>query len=246
MRRWQVLLMAGLIGVASLLLVPFEVLTPRPMAPASLRLLAIINPAILTVIAVFMGELAARRVGLRAPLVDAWIASGAPGAVFRRQLPPALIIGVVVAAILVGYGMTIGAQLVTGAGSQASPAAFDLPLAPKLLYGGITEELLTRWALVSVFAWIGWRLSGRPARLPVGVIAAAVVAAALLFAAGHLPALFLIAPDATPGTIAAVLAANALPGVLFGTLFVRNGLEAGMMAHALAHLLATVSLNALA
>jgi hypothetical protein len=246
MRRWQVLLIGGLIGVASLLLVPFEVLARGPVAPASLRPLAIINPAILTVIAVFIGEITARRVGLRAPLVDAWVGSAAPGNVFRKQLPSALIVGVVVAAILVGYGMTVGAQLVAGAGSQERLAAFDLPLAPKLLYGGITEELLTRWALVSTFAWIGWKLSGRPERLPVGVIAFAVSAAALIFAAGHLPLLFLIAPNATAGTIAVVMVANTVPGVLFGTLFVRNGLEAVMMAHALAHLLATASLGAFA
>jgi len=245
MRRWQVLLIAGLVGVFSLLLVPFEALSPTPVSATSFRPLAIINPAILTFLAVFIGELAAKRVGLSAPLVDAWRSFSEPAAVLRSQLLPALIVAFVVAAVLVGYGATIGLRLMEGAGSQARLARFDLPLAPKLLYGGITEELLTRWALVSAFAWIGWRLAGRPKRVPIMVIALAVIAAALIFAAGHLPLLFLIAPNATASTIAAVLTANAIPGVLFGLLFVRNGLEAGMMAHALAHLLATIGLYTL-
>ena len=240
MRRWHVLLAAGLFGVASLLLVPFETLVPKPMPPLTIRLLATINPAILTVLAVLLGEVTARHVGLRAPLVDAWVGSGSPRAVFYRQLPAAMIVGVIVAAILVIYGMTIGKQLVAIAGPQGPLASFELPLAPKLLYGGITEELLTRWALVSFFAWIGWRLAGRPERLPSGVAVVAVLAAALLFGAGHLPALFLVAPHVTTAVVVAVLAANALPGILFGLLYVRNGLEAAMMAHAAAHLMATI------
>jgi hypothetical protein len=71
-------------------------------------------------------------------------------------------------------------------------------------------------------------------------MAGAVGAAALLFALGHLPMLFLVAPAAPAGIVAAVIVGNALPGLLFGMLFVRDGLEAAMIAHALAHLLATL------
>lgn len=56
MRRWQVLLVAGLIGVASLLLVPFETLIPKSMPPFAIRFLALINPTILTMLAVLIGE----------------------------------------------------------------------------------------------------------------------------------------------------------------------------------------------
>ncbi|QAY76122.1 type II CAAX prenyl endopeptidase Rce1 family protein [Sphingosinicella sp. BN140058] len=214
MRRWQVLLAAGAIGVASLLLVPFESLVPEPIPPFTLRLLAIINPALLTAIALLVGELTARRIGLGAPLVDAWLQPKGALAILRRQLPPALIVGVAVAAILVLYGITVGDRLIAGAGAQGASASFDLPLAAKLLYGGIVEELITRWGLVSLIAWLGWRVAGRPERLPRAAAAVAIIAAAGLFAAGHLPLLFLIAPDAHAGVVVAVLAANALPGIL--------------------------------
>jgi hypothetical protein len=39
-----------------------------------------------------------------------------------------------------------------------------------------------------------------------------------------------------------IVAANALPGLLFGWLFWRRGLEAAMGAHALAHLFAWAAL----
>lgn len=245
-RRWKLLLIAGFVGVFSLLTVPFELLSPAPVSPVAFRLLAIINPAILTAVAVLLGEWAAARVGLRATLADALVAGSGAGEVLRRQLPPALLVGTLVSILLVAYGMTVGAQLAANGGVHAKLAAFDMPLSPKLLYGGVTEELLTRWALVSVFAWAGWRLSGRPERTPAMAFAVAVVLAALLFAAGHLPLLFLIAPHAAPMTIVVVLLADAVPGILFGMLFVRYGLEAAMIAHALAHLLATIGSRAFA
>lgn len=245
MRRWQVLLIAGLIGVASLLLVPFEALISKPISPFALRALATVQPAILTAIAVMLGEITARRVGLQTPLINAWLDAGKPLAVFRRQAPPALLVGAGVAAILVVYGMTIGKDLAAGTGSQARLASFDLPLVTKLLYGGITEELLTRWALVSIFTWLGWRLVGCPDRLPLSVSTMAVVIAALLFGAGHLPLLSLITPHPSTRLVVAVLAGNAFPGMLFGALYVRRGLEAAMFAHMTSHLLATLALVAL-
>lgn len=241
MRRWQVLLVAGLIGVASLLLVPFEMLISKPMPAVAIRFLGLINPTILTMFAVLIGEVTSRTVRLRAPLIDAWIASEDSRAVLSRQLRPALIVAVAVAAILVAYNLSVGRALLAAAAAQRSPlATFDLPLVSRLLYGGITEELLTRWGLVSLFAWIGWWLVGRPERLPNSVAITAVTAAALLFGAGHLPVLFLITPQTTPTIVITVLVANAVPGILFGALYIRNGLEAAIIAHAAAHLLAAI------
>jgi hypothetical protein len=240
-QRWQVLLAGGLAGVASLLLVPFEALAPSPIPHFTLRALAAIQPAILTVLAVLLGEVTARRVGLRAPLVDAWISGAGSGRIFRRQIGPAMAAGAAVAAILIAYSLTVGQSLVSGAGAKARLASFDLPLATKLLYGGITEELLTRWALVSLFAWVGWRFTGCRERTSTAVLAASVVLAAVLFGAGHLPLLFLIAPSANLMTVLAVLAANVLPGMLFGWLYVRRGLEAAVIAHMTAHALSTLA-----
>lgn len=242
MHRWQVLLLGGLVGVGSLLLVPFEMLMPERGSPIGIRALAIIQPTILTALAVLLGEATSRRVGLGAPLIDAWLGGGNPGQVFRRQLPPALIAAVAVSFILVVYAIMVGRELATGAGEQAALASFDMPIITKLLYGGITEELLTRWGLVSAFAWVGWRMSGRARQPSTPVLVMAVMLAALLFAAGHLPLLFLIAPQASTGIIFAVVAGNALPGMLFGAVYIKYGLEAAMVAHMAAHLLATLAL----
>ncbi len=115
-----------------------------------------------------------------------------------------------------------------------------MPLLTKLLYGGITEELLTRWGLVSLFVWLGWRLSGRPERPKHSIFWIAIAGSALLFALGHLPLLMLITPTPQSWLVAAVLLGNAIPGILFGWLFWRKGIEAAILAHMLAHLISSV------
>ena len=72
-----------------------------------------------------------------------------------------------------------------------------------------------------------------------------MTASALLFAAGHLPVLYVLLPGAPSWVTPLVLAANAVPGMLFGWLYWRRGLEAAMIAHALAHLFAVVALSIL-
>ena len=116
-------------------------------------------------------------------------------------------------------------------------SAFEMPLLTKLLYGGITEELLTRWGLVSLFAWLGWRLSGRPDGLKNSIFWIAIAGSALLFALGHLPLLMLITPNPQSWLVAAVLLGNAIPGILFGWLFWRKGIEAAILAHVISSVL---------
>ncbi len=229
--------LGGLVATLSLLSVPMEALQPPGMGftATQFRLLALVNPLILVTGAVAIGCLLAHRVGLDAPVVRALLTREAAGPALRAQLGPATLVGAGVAALLSGYGW-LTADLMAG----VVPRGFAMPLITKLLYGGIVEELLTRWGLMALFSWAAWRLTG--ARLPVrrGAYVAGAVAAALLFAAGHLPLLFMLMPDPPVAMVVMVLAGNAIPGLLFGWLFARHGLEAAIIAHALAHLLATL------
>jgi membrane protease YdiL (CAAX protease family) len=57
------------------------------------------------------------------------------------------------------------------------------------------------------------------------------VISALLFAAVHLPAWGGAAPPA-PGLVAAVVALNAIGGIILGYVFVRRGIGAAIWTHA--------------
>jgi membrane protease YdiL (CAAX protease family) len=104
-----------------------------------------------------------------------------------------------------------------------------------LLYGGITEEVMLRWGMMTFIVWVIWRRfqKGRP-HPSAGAVWAAILLAAVLFGIGHLPATAAFAPlDGM--LVVRTVALNALGGVLFGWLFWRRHLEAAMVAHASAH-----------
>ena len=143
-----------------------------------------------------------------------------------------LLVGAAAGALIVGGDLLFAwAQPEAFASLRAAELDPLVGLVQGLLYGGITEEILVRWGLLSLLAWLLLKL-----RLP-GHVATwiAVVAAALLFAAGHLPALAVAAELNAPLVIRTLLL-NAVGGIAFGALFVRHNLEAAMLAHMAAHI----------
>ena len=236
---WWRLSLLGLIGAASMLLAPLEQIAPTDMPWLLLRLLSVVQPAILILACAALGLWAAPKLGLDAPVVRAW-AEGRPLLpALRPQLPAATVAGLAVAAVLILFWMGVRAL------PSASPLlTFEMPLTTKLLYGGIVEELLLRWGIMSLFVWIAWRLGGRAAPVPAWCFWTGMTAAALLFAVGHLPMLYFLLPEPPAVLVLMVIIGNALPGLLFGWLFWRRGLEAAMIAHALAHLFGTIALAA--
>jgi len=104
-----------------------------------------------------------------------------------------------------------------------------------ILYGGITEELLLRWGVMSFLVWLGWKLVGSSKDSPPGaVVWAAIFLSAILFGVGHLPAMAAMVPLTTIIVFRTVFL-NAIGGIVFGWLYWRYSLEAAMVAHAFAH-----------
>ena len=215
----------------------FDQFGEAPVDPALLRLLAVLQPTVLVALCAALGLWAAPKVGLDAPAVRAWSEGRPVLPALLSQLLPAALGGFAVAALLVAFWSVVRVQ------SFAAPVlAFELPLATKLLYGGIVEELLLRWGLMSLFVWVAWRAGGAARPVPAWALWTGLVASSGLFAVGHLPVLYFLLPNPPDWFVALAVVANFIPGMLFGWLYWRRGLEAAMMAHALAHLLSTAAL----
>ncbi|MFN3438320.1 MAG: type II CAAX prenyl endopeptidase Rce1 family protein [Acidovorax sp.] len=225
--------MPGVVAVVWALLPPLranEALLPVPLW--TVALLSVLQTAVLLALAVAVGAWLAPRVGLQAPAMSAWLTGKSIGPALRAQMLPGMLGG------LAGAAWLWALSLVAPAPLQPSDPASAMPLVVKLLYGGITEELLMRWGLMTLLMWLAWRVGqrgqGQPGKV---VVAVAVLLSAVLFAVAHLPATQSMGGVLTPQIVAFVLVGNTAFGLVAGWLYARRGLEAAIIAHVLAHLL---------
>lgn len=239
-KRFLALLGLGMIGVIATIPLIVEQLNEMPpeMMPlpqSAMIAISLLNSVVLLAAAVAVGALLAHRVGLRS-LVAERVTGGAaiwPG--LRPHLLSAALLGLLFGAVVVGLDLLmipwLGVDLSALTG-QSDPVTL---LVLGLLYGGITEELLLRWGVMSLLVWLGWRMGQKGEGLPhPALVWAAITLAAILFGLGHLPAAAALF-DLTPMFILRTVLLNALGGLLFGWLFWRRGLEVAMIAHAATH-----------
>ena len=106
-----------------------------------------------------------------------------------------------------------------------------------VLYGGVIEEIMLRLFMMSLIAYIAWKFFfRREATPPTGVIIAANILAALLFAAGHLPSTMQMFGEITPMILLRCFLLNGAGGLVFGYLYRKYGIQYSMTAHAGAHI----------
>lgn len=234
LRLGLLLWLAGMLGVVVITVTALPQLLGEVSLPAPLwvvLLASLAQSAFLVALAVWSGVALAPKVGLRAPAFEAAVTALPIASALRPQFLPGLVAG------------AIGGAVLFAMGGYASPAPlaevqqrFTLPILARVLYGGVTEELLLRWGLMTALVWLAWRLLQRRRGTPRAVsIWIAIVVSALLFGAGHLPAAAMLVGELTGDVVLFVVGVNTAFGVLFGYLFWRYGLEAAMIAHLTAH-----------
>jgi len=249
-KSFLILLAVGLIGVLTL---PIAILPSlarvQQIQPELLQLpipllviLSLLQPAMLLAIAVAIGCLLAPRTGLVSLLAEKMTRHTPVWPRLSSTVPQSAALGLLLAALITLLDRLflpfMGAEFQSLVSAEGNPY---LQLLLGLLYGGITEELLLRWGLMSLFVWLGCLLAKRISKQsatvcqPTSVIAwSAIVLAAILFGLGHLPALAASVTLTTPIILRTVLL-NALGGLVFGWLFWRKNLESAMIAHAMTH-----------
>ena len=133
---------------------------------------------------------------------------------------------------------TFGKWIPEVGASYAAAGRFDLTVwIASVLYGGVIEEVMMRLFVMSLLAFLGWKLFCRKdSTVPVKVLICANILAALLFAAGHLPATVLSFGRLTPLIVFRCFLLNGAWGLLFGRFYRRYGIQYAMLAHILFHL----------
>lgn len=226
---------AGMIGSVAMtamvlpqLLAQVEAPLPAPLWVLSLAGGA--QSAVLLALAAWAGVRLAPSVDLRAPAFEAAVAGRPVAPALRAQLVPGLLAGV-----LGGIGLFVAFRSAPAVVVELQDR-FAIPIVARVLYGGLTEELLLRWGLMTALAWLAWRfLQRRRGPAATGFVWLAIAVSALVFAAGHLPAAAFLLGTLDGPVVAFVIGVNTAFGLLFGYLYWRHGLEAAMIAHAVAH-----------
>ena len=199
-----------------------------PEAPGVPRAALLINPALLLLLAALAGTPAARRCGLRLRAADSTLP--------RRisEWVGGALLGVTIAAAD-HLGRALWQQ---GPGLPPSVLEAWTPasLAVGLLYGGVVEEVLLRWGVMSLVALALWRsIARRSPSPPTTALALGASIAALAFAAAHLPFLALAGVEPSVGPVLRTVLLNTAAGLFYGWWFARRDLLAAMGAHAGTH-----------
>lgn len=231
-----VLFVLGTVGVLSLLSVhiPLESLpkaATERFSEQELKWLMLINPMFLTILAILMGTALCDKVNLKAPVIESLLGVKEPefsivaplksGAIFG------IISGIIILIIAAVYQSVLPAEFI------ALGAKMDITPAARLLYGGISEELLMRYGFMTLVIWTIFKISKSLKNMTYII---GILLSSLLFALGHLPIVFTTVKEPGILLISYIIIGNSAAGILFGWQYWKKGLEAAMIAHMFAHL----------
>jgi len=172
-------------------------------------------------------------VDLHAPFFEA-LAAGEPlWNTVEPQIIPSLAVGLGGALVFVAaYYLFSRPELDEQTVSSMEEIRNGIGIWGRVMYGGVVEEVITRWGLLSLLVWLG---ASRVEYPTPAVVWAAIVISGLLFGLGHLPGYWAGGCKGTPLFIGAMLFLDLWASLVFGWLFRQVGLLAAMMAHALFH-----------
>ena len=185
-----------------------------------LILIAMLQTAAMASIATLVGAWASPKVNLNKPFVYR-----------RNSIAAAAGIGVLSASFIAFSEKLIFAEaLGLGETFEFSWLSF----LGSVLYGGIVEEILLRFGLMTIIIWLISKLTKSADHN--GIYIAGIVIAALIFAAGHVSATEKLM-GLSAMSVTRTMLLNFLPGIGFGYLYWKHGLAYAMLGHIATHVI---------
>ena len=192
-----------------------------------------IQSLVYAVLATVAGFLLANRIGLVKPL-------GFKKSILQKTVPVILVLG-----ILFTCDYWVFGRLIPEVAADYEKGISIPYFISSLTYGGVIEEILLRWFVMSLIGWILVLLFARDKaadEIPVWIYMAANVLAAGLFAAGHLPATVMFFGGLTPLIVFRCFLMNGAFAIVFGRYYHKYGIQYAMLAHFGLHLVHKVIL----
>lgn len=199
-----------------------------PFSVEVMGLISLLQPLFLSLAALLVGHKLAKKVGLDSLLyanMNRQVISPV-----KKSAKPFLLAaacGLILGVLFVGFDVLLRPWLEFLGEVRPSVAG----LVVGILYGGIVEEVLLRWGLMTIFVYA---LTKKGTQRRPGAYILAIFLAALLFALGHYGATQAMT-EMTALVWIRMLLLNGMGGVVFGWLYWKYHLEAAIVAHMFAH-----------
>ena len=177
----------------------------------------------------FFGYILAEKLGLWKPIIFE-----------KRALTVTFLLSALVGIILSLDPWTFG-NLIDGIKESTAAGMTIYGIIASILYGGIIEEILMRLFVMSLIAFLISKIFFKKREdVPAKVFVIANIVAALLFAAGHLPATLVTFGELSPMLLFRCFLFNGGFGMLFGWLYRKHGLHYAMLSHMTAHIVSKI------
>ncbi len=236
--NWKVyiiLLIASIFGAIAIWPYTFTLegglLQNSPVPLYIIMVAQIIQSIVLFAVVIFMGLYFARKVGLGLPILEGWLEGREVKNYLKSILGISIGLGILAGILIIGIDYLFSFANLTNSivMAQITPPAWQGFLAS--FYGGINEEILLRLFLMTLIAWIIFKIKkteeGKPTSIGMWL---AIILASVIFGIGHLPTAMTIA-TLTPLLTIKVIILNAVGGIIFGWLYWKKGLESAMISH---------------
>jgi len=213
--------------LAAILVLPYalslekSIIEQSPLSLPVIVVISIVQSAIIFALVTFFGNLLAAKTGFQLPLLTAWLEKKKIN--YRSTAWLAIILGIAAGLAIILLDRNIFP--IVAPSSLPSPALGFLAS----FYGGIGEEMLMRFFLLTLLVFIFSWLFRRPAQSGY-IVWPMIIIVAVLFGLGHLPATAALVPI-TPFVVVRAIVLNGIGGVIFGWLYWRKGLEAAIISH---------------
>ena len=225
----------GFTGILSLLTMQIplpaeaEAVLKEQFSDQQVKLLLLVNPTILLIMAVALGTSLHQMVGLKTPLLQRLTGEAIAFdfiSIFKVGFIGGLLSGLLLCVVGIFFKPFLPDEFIV-LNESIRPTIIN-----RFLYGGITEEILMRFGLMTFVVLVASKIlkSLRPVVYCVGISLSAII-----FAIGHVPIAFQALESPSIGVLFYILIGNSIGGIIFGWLYWKKGLESAFIAHMVTH-----------
>ncbi|WP_300672747.1 CPBP family intramembrane glutamic endopeptidase [Soonwooa sp.] len=233
LRLGILLFVFGFIGILSILTMEIPVSEntklemEKILTPFQFKLLSLMNPTIMLIILVTVGTLVYEKVNFKLPFFEK-IAFKDNSKIEWQVILKFGILGGILGGTLLTIVSNIFHNYIPLELEKFKPNVLN-----RFFYGGITEEILMRFGIMTFLVWILFKISKNKNSWIYWV---GIIISSALFGLGHLPVVASLVSNPSIQLISYIILGNFIGGLIFGWLYWKKGLETAMIAHIFTHL----------